>query len=57
MVKSVPADAGDTVRSLGQEDALEQGVATHSSAVAQRKPGSGEPGGRQSVGSQRLRRG
>ena len=33
------------VQSLGQEDALEKGLATHSSVLAWRIPGTGEPGG------------
>ena len=40
------------VRSLGQEDPLEEGMATHSSILAWRIPWTGEPGGLQSVGSQ-----
>ena len=39
------------VPSLGQEDPLEEGMATHSSMLAWRIPGSGEPGGLQSTGS------
>ena len=33
------------VRSLGWEDPLEEGMATHSSILAWRIPGTGEPGG------------
>ena len=40
------------VRSLGQEDPQEKGVATHSSALAWEIPGTGEPGWLQSLGSQ-----
>ena len=40
-------------RSLGQEDPLEKGMATHSSILAWRIPWSEEPGGLQSMGSQR----
>ena len=43
------------VRSLGQEDPLEEGMATHSSIFAWRIPWTEEPGGLQSVGSQRVR--
>ena len=45
------------VRSLGQEDPLEKekGMATHSSILAQRIPGTEEPGGLQSMGSQEVR--
>ena len=35
--------------------ALEKEIATHSSVLAWRIPGTGEPGGLQSVGSQRVR--
>ena len=40
------------VRSLGREDPLEKEVATHSSILTWRMPGTGEPGGRQSLGSE-----
>ena len=40
------------VRSLGQEDPLEEGMATHSSTLAWRTPWTEEPGGLQSTGSQ-----
>ena len=40
------------VPSLGQEDPLEEGVATHSSVLAWRTPRTEEPGGLQSVGWQ-----
>ena len=39
-------------RPLGQEDPLEEGMATHSSVLAQRIPWTEEPGGPQSMGSQ-----
>ena len=42
------------VRSLGQEDPLEKGVATHSSILAWRIPWTGEPGRLQPMGSQRV---
>ena len=42
------------VRSLGQEDPLEKGMATHSSVLAWRIPWIEEPGGMQSMGSQRV---
>ena len=58
MVKSPPAEAGDIketqVRSLGGEDPLEEGMATHSSILAWRIPCTEEPGGLQSVGLQRV---
>ena len=43
------------VRSLGQEDPLEKEVATHSSILAWSIPWTEEPGGLQSMGSQRLK--
>ena len=44
------------IQSLGQEDpdAEEEGTATHSSILAQRIPWTEEPGGPQSMGSQRI---
>ena len=42
------------VQSLGQEDPLERGRATHSSIFAWRIPGTEEPGGLQSMGLQRV---
>ena len=42
------------VQSLGREDPLEEGMATHSSILAWRIPWREEPGGLQSVGLQRL---
>ena len=46
---------GTWVGSLSQEDPLEKGMATHSSVLAWRIPWTEEPGGLQSVGSQRVR--
>ena len=43
------------VRSLGPEDPLEEGMATHSSILAGRIPWTEEPGGLQSLGSQKVR--
>ena len=43
------------VRSLGQEVALEKGMATHSSLLAWRIPWTEKPGGLQSMRSQRVR--
>ena len=43
------------VESLGREDRLEEDLATHSSVLAWRIPWTGEPGGLQSMGSQRVR--
>ena len=42
------------VRPLGQEDPLEEGVATHSSILAWRIAWTEDPGGLQSMGSQRV---
>ena len=43
------------VQSLGWEDPLAEGMATHSSILAWRIPWTEEPGGLQSMGSQRIR--
>ena len=43
------------VQSLGSEDPLEEGMATHSSILAWGIPCTEEPGGLQSMGSQRVR--
>ena len=43
------------VQSLGREDPLEKEMATHYSILAWRIPWTEEPGGLQSVGSQRVR--
>ena len=43
-VKNLPANAGDTVRSLGGEDPLEKEITTHSSTLAWRIPWTEEPG-------------
>ena len=42
------------IQSLGQEDTLEMGMATHSSIFAWRIPRTEEPGGLQSMGSQTV---
>ena len=42
------------VQSLGQEDPLEKGMATHSHIAAWRIPQKEEPGGLHSIGSQRV---
>ena len=42
------------VQSLGQEDPLEEGMATHSSVLAWKIPWTEEPGGLQSRGSERV---
>ena len=45
-----------TVRSLGEEDPLEEDIATHSSILAREIPWIEEPGGLQTMGSQRVGR-
>ena len=45
-------DIGDKASTLGQEDSLEEDMATHSSILAWRIPWTEEPGGPQSMGSQ-----
>ena len=55
LVKSLPAVQETGVRSLGWEDPLEKEMATHSSVLAWRIPRTEEPGGLQSMGSQRVR--
>ena len=54
MVKNPPAMQEAKVLSLGQEDALEKEMATNSSILAWRIPWTEEPGGLQSIGSQRT---
>ena len=53
-VKNLPAILETWVRSLGWEDPLEEGMATHSSILAWRIPWTEEPGGLQCTGSQRV---
>ena len=55
MAKNVPAMQETRVRSLGREDPLKEGMATHSRILAWRIPWTEEPGGLQSMGSQRVR--
>ena len=54
MIKSLPAMREMWVQSLGWEDSLEKGMATHSSILAGRIPWTEEPGRLQSMGSQRV---
>ena len=54
MVKNPPAMWESWVQSLGWEDPLEEGMATHFSILAWRIPWAEEPGGLQSMGSQRA---
>ena len=53
-VKNLPAVQETWIQSLGQEDPLEKGMATHSSDLAWRILWTEEPGGLQSTGSQRV---
>ena len=55
-VKNLPAMQETRVRSLVREDPLEKEMATQSSILAWKIPGTEEPGGLQSTGSQRVRR-
>ena len=55
MVKTLPAIQETQVQSQGQEDPLEKGMASLSSILDWRIPGKEEPGGLQSLGSQRVR--
>ena len=54
MVKKLPTMQETRVQSLGPEDPLEKGMATQSSILAWRIPWTEEPGGLQSMGSQRV---
>ena len=59
MVKNLPAnagDAGDAVSILGQEDPLEEEMATSSSILAWEIPWTGDPSRLQFMRSQRVRR-
>ena len=53
-LKRLPAMQETWVQSLGREDPLEKEMATHSSILAWRIPWTEEPGGLQSMGSQRV---
>ena len=55
MVKNLPVMRETQVQSLGWEDPLEREMAVHSIVLAQRIPWTEEPGGLQSMGSQRVR--
>ena len=54
-VKNLPVVQETQVWSLGQEDPLEKEMATHSSILTWKIPWTEEPGGLQSMGSQRVR--
>ena len=53
-VKHPPTMQETQVQSLGQEDSLEKEMATHSSILAWRIPGTEEPSGLPSMGSHRV---
>ena len=55
LVAQTPAMWETCVRSLGQKDPLEEGMATHSSIPAWRIPWTEELGGLQPMGLQRVR--
>ena len=55
MVKNLPAMWDTQVQPLGWEDPLEKGMVTHSSILAWGIPWTEEPGGLQTMGSQRVR--
>ena len=55
MIKNPTAMQETWVQSLGQEDPLEKGMATHSGILAWRIPWTEEPSGLQTMGSQRVR--
>ena len=52
--KNPPEMLETRVQSLGGEDLLEEGVATHCSILAWETPWTEKPGGLQSMGSQRV---
>ena len=54
MIKNLPAMQENQVRSLDQEDPLEEGMATYSSILAWKIPWREVPGGLQSMRSQRV---
>ena len=53
-VRHLPTMQETWVRSLGWEDPMEEEMATHSSILAWKIPWTEEPGGLQSMGSQRV---
>ena len=57
VAKNLPAMQDMHLQSLGQEDPLEKEMATHSRILALKVPWTEEPGGLQSMGSQRVRQG
>ena len=57
MVKNPPAMRETWVQSLGWEDPLDKGTTANSGILAWRIPWTEEPGGLQSMGSQRVEQG
>ena len=55
MVKTLPTMQETWIQSLGGEDPLEKGMATHSSILAGEIPWTEEPSGLLTVGSQKVR--
>ena len=53
-IKNLPAIQETGLQSLGQEETLERGIAPHSSVLVWKIPRTQEPGGLQSMGSQRV---
>ena len=54
LVNCLSAMQETQVQSLGWEDPLKKGMATHSSTLAWKIPWTGEPGGLQSMGAKRV---
>ena len=54
MMQNLPAVGETQIQSLGWEDPMEKGMATHSSILAWKTPRSEEPGGLQFMGLQRV---
>ena len=54
MIKNLPAVQETRIQSLGQEDPLEKGMATHFSILAWRIPWTENSGGLQAMGSQKI---
>ena len=57
MVKNLPKMQETRVGSLGWEDPLQKETASHSRILAWKIPWTEDPGGLQSIGSQRVRHG
>ena len=54
LVKNLPAMQETSIQSVGQDDTLEKGMATHLGILAWEIPWTEEPSGLQSMGSQRV---